>query len=197
MNNNNAYYKYVFKYIIVGNASVGKSCILNQFLNNRFTDEYEITVGVEFGGKTIQLQDNSKIKLQIWDTAGQENFKAITRAYYRSAAIALVVYDITSRESFDQVESWLEECKINGNQEMTIILVGNKIDLESERVVSFEEGKQFAEKNSMMFFECSAKQGKNINDIFVQSAERVYGRILSGAIDIKNENFGIKPGTEY
>ena len=148
MNSNS--FAYVFKYIIIGDPSVGKSCILNQFLNQTFTEDYDITVGVEFGAKTIDI-DKKKIKLQIWDTAGQDSFKSITRAYYRGAAAALICYDITSRETFDNLQTWLDECRENGNQEMTLVLVGNKIDLENQREISTKEGQEFAKANKMIF----------------------------------------------
>jgi len=98
---------FIFKYIIIGDPSVGKSCILNQFINDKFQDEYEITVGVEFGAKNIALKDGTWVKLQIWDTAGQENFKSVTRGYYRSSAVAIIVYDISSRKSFENVSDWI------------------------------------------------------------------------------------------
>ena len=190
-------FKYVFKYIIIGNPAVGKSCLLNQFLNGKFLEEYEITVGVEFGAKTIEVGGGERIKLQIWDTAGQESFKSITRAYYRAAAVAVLVYDISSQESFDAIENWLNECKTNGNSEMTLILVGNKSDLSLSRVISTEEANNFAQANNMLFVETSAKDNSNIDTVFVQSAERVLYKIDTGVLDAKNENNGIKLGTSY
>ena len=186
-------FQYVFKYIIIGDPSVGKSCILNQFLNNNFNEEYDITVGVEFGAKTIDI-NGRMAKLQIWDTAGQDSFKSITRAYYRGSAAALICYDITNRDSFENLEGWLHECKSNGNQEMTLVLVGNKIDLESEREVSMEEGQKFAEKNEMLFFETSAKTAERVGDLFHQSGDLIFTKIDNGIIDPKNEAFGIKLG---
>ena len=192
-----AYFKYVFKYIIIGNPSVGKSCILNQFLNNAFSEEYEITVGVEFGAKTIEVEGGDKVKLQIWDTAGQESFKSITRAYYRAAAVALIVYDITARDSFEAISNWLEECRLNGNPEMTLVLVGNKTDLAAQRQVSFSEGESFAARNNMLFFEVSAKTDIKINELFTKSANLVNGKILKNIIDPKNESYGVKLGTLF
>ena len=192
-----SYFKYVFKYIIIGNPSVGKSCLLNQFLNNRFSEEYEITVGVEFGAKTIEIEDGNKVKLQIWDTAGQESFKSITRSYYRAAAVGMLVYDITNRESFDSISNWLEECKVNGNPEMTLMLVGNKRDLESSREISYEEAEHFAQANNMLFLETSAKTAERVTDIFVKAANQVNTKINNGVIDAKNEMYGVKTGTLY
>jgi small GTP-binding protein len=128
--------KYVFKYIIIGDTGkrellqgVGKSCLLLRFIDGKFNTRYEVTVGVEFGAKLVNINEDP-VKLQIWDTAGQETFKSITRSYYRSAAGALLVYDVTNRESFQNVHKWLEECREHGNPLMTIILIGNKVDLE-------------------------------------------------------------------
>ena len=186
-------FEYVFKYIIVGDPSVGKSCILNQFLNGHFTEDYDITVGVEFGAKTIAF-DNKQVKLQIWDTAGQDSFKSITRAYYRGSAAALICYDITCKESFENLETWLDECKENGNPEMTLVLVGNKTDLEDQREVDTEEGRSFAQKHDMVFFETSAKTADRVATLFQKSAEKIYGKIEEGVIDPGNESYGVKMG---
>ena len=188
-------FQYVFKYIIIGDPSVGKSCILNQFLSNTFNEDYDITVGVEFGAKTIKA-NNRRVKLQIWDTAGQDSFKSITRAYYRASAAAIICYDITNQISFENIESWLEECQSNGNSEMTMVLVGNKVDLEDEREVSFEQGAQFAKKNRMLFFETSAKTSEKVGEIFKQSSEIIFEKIEKGIIDPKNECFGVKKGNK-
>ena len=189
-------FKYVFKYIIIGDPSVGKSCLLNQFINNKFSDEYQITVGVEFGAKILKLPKGN-IKLQIWDTAGQESFKSITRGYYRSACVAIIVYDITDLDSFKHIENWLEECRTNGNKEMTLVLIGNKCDLEKQRKISTEEGRAFAERNKLIFFETSAKLGKGVKKIFEESARDVFGKIDRGKIDPENESYGVRLGAHY
>lgn len=137
-------YDYLFKYIIIGDTGVGKSCLLLQLIDRRFRQKHEVTIGVEFGAKLIQV-DGLNLKLQIWDTAGQESFKSITRTYYRSAAGALVVYDVTRRETFNNVVTWLEEARNNGNQQMTMILVGNKSDMHQLRQVTEEEGRALAQ----------------------------------------------------
>ena len=120
-------YSYLFKYIVIGDTGVGKSCLVLQFIDNRVRDNHDITIGVEFGAKVVQ-HENTNIKLQIWDTAGQENFRSITRSYYRSAAGALLVYDITREQSFLNLVNWMEEVKENGNPKMVVLLVGNKSD---------------------------------------------------------------------
>ena len=124
-------YSYLFKYIIIGDPTVGKSCLLLQFLEGKFKLDSETTIGVEFGSKIIDL-DDKKIKLQIWDTAGQEVFKSITRSYYRGSIAAILVYDITNRQSFNNLNKWMEETKTYSNEKLTILLIGNKSDLEDK-----------------------------------------------------------------
>ncbi|CAD8163363.1 unnamed protein product [Paramecium octaurelia] len=135
-------YHYLFKFIIIGDTAVGKSCILYQFLEQKFRVKHEMTVGVEFGAKFLDL-DGKQIKLQIWDTAGQETFKSITRQYYRSAAGAILVYDVTRRESFENVREWIKECQVHGTQDMVIVLVGNKVDLEKQYNIHNINGVKF------------------------------------------------------
>ncbi len=120
---------------------------------------HDLTIGVEFGARLITI-DNQQIKLQIWDTAGQESFRSITRSYYRDAAGALLVYDITRRETFNHLERWLEEARQNGNPNMSIMLIGNKSDLEHRRAVSTKEGEVFASSNRLIFLETSAKSAR-------------------------------------
>ncbi|CAD8093506.1 unnamed protein product [Paramecium sonneborni] len=138
-------YQYLFKFIIVGDQAVGKSCICYQFLKNQFKEIHFLTIGLEFGAKILQL-GNKEVKLQIWDTAGSEKYKAMTRQYYRAATGAIVVYDITSRESFQNVTKWIEECQQQGKQDMIIILIGNKVDLEIQYNIHNINGDKFPYK---------------------------------------------------
>ncbi|EAS04830.2 small guanosine triphosphatase family Ras family protein (macronuclear) [Tetrahymena thermophila SB210] len=188
-------YAYLFKYIIIGDTGVGKSCILSQFIDKRFKEKHDVTIGVEFGARMISF-DNKNIKLQIWDTAGQESFRSITRSYYRSAAGALLVYDITKRESFQHLGRWLEEARQNGNPQMSFILVGNKCDLEQDRQVSYEEGEKFAKEHDLVYLEVSAKTAYNVEEAFKQTAKMIYEKINQGLIDPNIETFGVKVGTE-
>ncbi|PKI71464.1 hypothetical protein CRG98_008137 [Punica granatum] len=128
-------YAYLFKYIIIGDTGVGKSCLLLQFTDKRFQPVHDLTIGVEFGARMITI-DSKPIKLQIWDTAGQESFRSITRSYYRGAAGALLVYDITRRETFNHLASWLEDARQHANANMTIMLIGNKCDLAHRRATA-------------------------------------------------------------
>lgn len=186
-------YSYVFKYIIVGDSAVGKSCLLLQFTDKRFKSTHDLTIGVEFGSRTVQINDKS-IKLQIWDTAGQESFRSITRSYYRGSIGALLVYDITKRQSFENLQKWLEEMKENAYSKMTTILIGNKVDLENERQVSFEEGQAFAKKHDLVFFETSAKSSHNVEKAFLAITQKIYTNLENGEYNIHKESIGIKPG---
>jgi len=186
-------YAYLFKYIIIGDTGVGKSCLLLQFTDKRFQPVHDLTIGVEFGARLITI-DNHQIKLQIWDTAGQESFRSITRSYYRDAAGALLVYDITRRESFNHLSRWLEEARQNGNPNMTIMLIGNKSDLEHRRAVSTKEGEIFAQENGLVFLETSAKSATNVETAFIKTAENIYEKIKEGVYDPSREGNGVKLG---
>eukprot|EP00047_Mylnosiga_fluctuans_P020496 m.92984 g.92984 ORF g.92984 m.92984 type:complete len:219 (+) comp8526_c0_seq3:181-837(+) len=188
-----ASYAYLFKYIIIGDSAVGKSCLLLQFTDKRFQPVHDLTIGVEFGARMITI-DGKQIKLQVWDTAGQESFRSITRSYYRGAAGALLVYDITRRETFDHLATWLEDARKNSGNSMSIILVGNKLDLESKRVVTREEGEQFAAANGLIFLETSAKTAANVEEAFINTAKQIYERIQQGQLDIRSDSSGIKIG---
>jgi len=172
----NTSYLHLFKYIMVGDSAIGKSNLLLQFVDKRFTPNSEFTIGVEFGSRSITV-NNKQIKLQIWDTAGQEKFRSITRAYYRGAVCAMICYDITRRDSFESLTSWLSDCRKFSSGDVTIVLIGNKIDLDSNRQVSTQEAKEFAEKNNLLFFETSAKTGHNVDLAFEKSAELVLEKL--------------------
>eukprot|EP01138_Halocafeteria_seosinensis_P006565 gb/GECG01006711.1/.p1 GENE.gb/GECG01006711.1/~~gb/GECG01006711.1/.p1 ORF type:complete len:212 (+),score=22.95 gb/GECG01006711.1/:1-636(+) len=186
-------YAYLFKYIIIGDTGVGKSCLLLQFTDNRFQPVHDLTIGVEFGARTVKV-DDKEVKLQIWDTAGQESFRSITRSYYRGAAGALLVYDISRRETFNNLTRWLEEARQNGNRNMVVMLIGNKSDLDHRRQVSYQEGEEFARNNNLLFSETSAKVNENVHKVFKDTAAQILGKIESGELDVNNEAFGIKPG---
>lgn len=183
-------YDYTLKFIIVGESSVGKSNILLQFTDKRFEQAHDVTIGVEFGSKIISC-NNTVYNIQIWDTAGQETYKTITKSYYRGAVGCLLVYDITNRDTFDAIPKWLNDIKeINMNMS-NMILIGNKIDLEY-RTVSYEEGKKFADDNKMGFIETSAKTGVGIVQSFMNILQSIDTRIKSGELTISNNNNCIK-----
>ena len=191
-NNPSINFNYLFKYIIIGDAAVGKSNLLLRYAHGQFKDEYQLTIGVEFGAKNISINDKI-YRIQIWDTAGQENFRSITRAYYKNSVCALVVYDITNRDSFNNISNWVEDCKNQSPKTIFMVLVGNKSDLNDKRVISVDEGRELAEKYNMIFFETSAKTGENVDLIFFKSAEEIAKKIEAGYYDLEND-CGIKQG---
>ena len=165
-----------FKYIVVGNAFVGKSNIIYRFVQGKFNENYKATINLDFSYKNIKKGDKI-YRVQLWDTVGQEEFQSISRGYYKSGVCALVVYDITNRESFNNVGTWMEECKINGPSTISLVLVGNKIDLEDKRQITYEEGEDFANQNNMQFFETSALNGSNIDKLFNDTVESIIKKI--------------------
>jgi len=181
------------KFIISGPSAVGKSCLSTRFTENYFNSAHEITVGVEFGTYICTLPDGQEVKLQIWDTCGQESFKAITRSYYRGAQGILLVYDITNRNTFKYLGGWLEECRSNADEGAVIVLVGNKCDIESQREVDYEEGKRFADMNELLFLEASAKTSENVEEAFIQAIEIIYDKYKKGLIHI-DQTRNTKPG---
>lgn len=161
-----------FKYLVIGNSGVGKSCLLIRFTDDTFSDSYVTTIGVDFKIKTLDI-DSKSCKLQIWDTAGQERFRNIISSYYRGAQGIMLVYDITDLESFQNLNSWLIEIEKNASKNVYKILVGNKCDMEAERKVTKEQGKDFADQYGMKFFETSAKDSTNVAEAFVTMTKEV------------------------
>ncbi|KAM3188796.1 hypothetical protein ACQJBY_067640 [Aegilops geniculata] len=182
-------YPQSFKYIIIGDQGVGKSCLLLQFTDSTFRTEYEITNGSEFGTRTITV-DDKLIKLQIWDMAGQEAYRSTMRLYYRGAACIILVYDITRRESFDHIAMWLEEARKQSKDEITFLLMGNKCDLSNIRVVSYEEGQNFANNHNLVFMEASAKTAENVEKAFFETAEIICKNINDGVLDLSEKFIG-------
>nr|CAD7603611.1 unnamed protein product [Timema genevievae] len=185
-----------FSLLYICVSGVGKSCLLLQFTDKRFQPVHDLTIGVEFGARMITI-DGKQIKLQIWDTAGQEAFRSITRSYYRGAAGALLVYDITRRETFNHLTTWLEDARQHSNSNMVIMLIGNKSDLEARREVKKEEGEAFAREHGLIFMETSAKTAANVEEAFINTAKEIYEKIQEGVFDINNEANGIKIGPQH
>ena len=167
-------YDMSFKLIVIGDSFVGKSCITTNATKNIFENYYSATVGFEFF--TILYRINSQnIRLQIWDTCGQEEYRSLIQNFYRNSSLAILVYSIDNKNSFENLEIWLNEIRTKGNPDVKIFLVGNKIDLEDKREVSTEEGKLFYENNKLsLFIETSAKNGTNIQELFKRAAILLY-----------------------
>lgn len=177
--------EYIFKYIIVGDSGVGKSSINLQFTNNKFNDNHGITIGIDIGIKSVNV-NNKQVRIQIWDTAGQEIFKSIIHAYYKGVRCVLLVYSVTNASSFKSLDNWLTEVK-QLVDDPYIILIGNKADIDTDRQVSIAEGKQFATKNNMEFFETSAKNQINIDNVFIESATNILN-LIDKKINSKSSN---------
>jgi Ras-related protein Rab-1A len=165
----NVDYDYLFKILIIGDSGVGKSCILNRFTDDIFTENYISTIGVDFKIRTIEV--NSKIiKLQIWDTAGQERFRVITSAYYRGAHGIILVYDITSQISFKNLNFWLDETTKFASENINKIIIGNKCDLITKREVEYSTGREYADNLNIQYIETSAKNNTNVSAVFTNLA---------------------------
>lgn len=162
--------EYSYRLVVLGDYSVGKSSIALQYVKNQFNDREESTIGAAFLTKTIRRRDRY-IKYDIWDTAGQERYNSLMPMYYRGAQAALIVYDITSYKSFERAKAWVKELSIEKPDDFVKILVGNKADLEVKREVPQERAMEYAKKNKMSFYETSAKDGTNIENIFNELAE--------------------------
>ena len=154
------------KIILTGDVAVGKTAMINSLLGSKFNDEYEPSIGVDFFSKTLKFK-GKQIKLQIWDSAGQEKFRSLIPNYIRGASLIYLVYDITNKNSFNHLPDWIKF--INNIENTNIVIIGNKIDLENNRVVSFEEGKKFAEENNYEIFEISAKEGTGLLEMMISS----------------------------
>ena len=171
-NSLNQDYDYLFKLLIIGDSGVGKSCLLLRFSDDIFTDSFISTIGVDFKIRTVDI-DGAKVKLQIWDTAGQERFRTITSSYYRGAHGIIVVYDVTEQKSFNNITKWLKEIDTFAGPHVQKLLVGNKCDLESERTVSADEGRELANKLNIPFVETSAKDSINVEQAFLRMAQDI------------------------
>ena len=158
-------YDYLFKLILVGDSYVGKTNIMSQYIKKEFNLNSKSTVGVEFGTKIIKIDDKI-VKAQIWDTAGQERYKSITSAYYKGAKGAFIVYDITCKTTFDSVDKWIQDLSMYGDKNITMLLIGNKSDLEDKRQIKKEVGEEKAKEFGLGFIETSACSGVNINKAF-------------------------------
>jgi len=170
-------YDYLFKLLLIGNSSVGKSSLLLRFSDNVFNEAFLPTIGVDFKIRTFDLGGKTA-KLQIWDTAGQERFKTITKAYYKGAHGIILVYDITDEQSFKDLENWQNEVEKHASTNVVRLLVGNKCDLDKDRRVTFEQGKNLAAQLGIKFVETSAKTSTNVEETFYTLAKQIKENVV-------------------
>mmetsp|Transcript_12949 Transcript_12949/g.34554 ORF Transcript_12949/g.34554 Transcript_12949/m.34554 type:complete len:202 (+) Transcript_12949:70-675(+) len=161
-----------FKLVLLGDSAVGKSSLVLRFVRGQFFEYQESTIGAAFLTQTVALND-ATVKFEIWDTAGQERYHSLAPMYYRGAAAAIVVYDITSRDTFNRAKNWVNELQRQGNPNIVIALAGNKADLSSKRKVEPEEAEAYANDNGIFFMETSAKAATNVNELFVEIARKL------------------------
>ncbi|GER25332.1 RAB GTPase 11C [Striga asiatica] len=178
-------YDYLFKVVLIGDSGVGKSNLLSRFTRNEFCLESKSTIGVEFATRTLQVEGRT-VKAQIWDTAGQERYRAITSAYYRGALGALLVYDVTKKTTFENVNRWLRELRDHADSNIVIMLIGNKTDLKHLRAVDTEDAQGFAEKEGLSFLETSALEATNVEQAFQTLLSEIY-RVISKKALASNE----------
>ena len=188
-----------YKLIFLGDQSVGKSCILNRFMNDTFSEDYQATIGLDFQSKNVQIE-NQDIHLLLYDTAGQEKFRSLIPMYTREAKIILLVYDISNKDSFIHLPDWLKDLHDIKKEEVIFALVGNKMDLGEKRQVSEEEGKKFAEENDFIFQEVSAKTGDGFSDLFYkQLFEKIRVKFRPGGqqptMEVKDIKFNLEEET--
>ena len=161
-----------FKIIIIGDSGVGKSSLLKRAVQNTFDTNYQATIGFEFLLMHFKVND-LKIKLQIWDTCGEEMYRSLVQGFYRNTSLAIIVYDISRKKSFEALEIWLKDLRQHTEEGIPVFIVGNKMDLQKD--ISTEEAKMFSVSNRTKFFtECSAKTGENVKDIFFKAAQYLY-----------------------
>ena len=187
-------YDLSFKLIFIGDSSVGKSCLTAKAVKNNFEEYYQATVGFEF--LTFNMKVNDKvIKLQIWDTCGQEIYKSLISNFYRNSSLAVLVYAIDNKESFNHVENWLNDLKSQANPDVRIFLVGNKADLEEDRKIKKEEGEKYKEDQHLdLFMETSAKTGHNARNVLVEAAKILYKDYLKFDENNKKDDPNSNPG---
>ncbi|XP_008336817.1 RAB6B, member RAS oncogene family a isoform X1 [Cynoglossus semilaevis] len=200
-----------FKLVFLGEQSVGKTSLITRFMYDSFDNTYQATIGIDFLSKTMYLEDRTlpqlpiskpQVRLQLWDTAGQERFRSLIPSYIRDSTVAVVVYDVTNVNSFQQTSKWIEDVRSERGSDVIIMLVGNKTDLADKRQITIEEGEQRAKELNVMFIETSAKTGHNVKQLFRRVAaalpgmENVQETSKEGMIDIKLDKLQDTHSTE-
>jgi len=187
-------FDYLLKMVMIGNSGVGKSCLLTRFADEKYSSSFITTIGVDFKIKTFDM-DKKVVKLQIWDTAGQERFKAITTSFYRGAHGIVVVFDVTDRASFASVKTWLYEVDRYAVEDVNKLIIGNKVDMATDRVVSEDEAREFAEFLGIDYVECSAKSDQNVTLAFKSLAKQILDQNYGDRFEAeKKPELNIKDG---
>eukprot|EP01108_Squamamoeba_japonica_P006884 TRINITY_DN565_c0_g1_i4.p2 TRINITY_DN565_c0_g1~~TRINITY_DN565_c0_g1_i4.p2 ORF type:complete len:214 (-),score=91.24 TRINITY_DN565_c0_g1_i4:114-716(-) len=191
-----------YKLVLLGEQAAGKSSLVLRFVKGQFVEYQESTIGAAFLTQTVCLNDTT-VKFEIWDTAGQERYHSLAPMYYRGAQAAIVVYDITSQDSFERAKAWIKELQRQGNPNIVIALAGNKVDLAEKRAVTTEEAQAYADENGNLFMETSAKTAANVNELFVAIARKLpktaaprpdSQRIHISAAEVSSAGGGAKKG---
>lgn len=188
--------KFKYKIVFLGDQSVGKTSVIHRFIYDSFDENYQATIGIDFMSQKMYVEDKIII-LNLWDTAGQERFKSLIPSYIKDSAVAIVVYDVTNRQSFQSVEKWIEDAKNLRDDDVLLILAGNKADLNDHRQVSTEEAAEYAKKRNLLFFETSARSGANIKVLFNELAKKLTGIDTNpiNNVEVKNNNgFSLRGG---
>ena len=180
----------LYKILLLGDSSVGKTCFLMRYTDNTYQEIHMSTIGIDNKFKDVELEDGKKVKIQIWDTAGQDRFRSITRNYYKGANGIVLIFDVTNKKSYENVKNWVKQIKEEVSSRVTIILVANKIDDVNHRIVTKEEGEKIANECGLMFFECSAKTGENIEHAFNELVKKTvenYSKVGQGGEKVKKK----------
>ena len=178
----------LYKILLLGDATVGKTCFLLRYTDDTFLDLHMATIGLDYRLKTMILENHKIVKVQLWDTAGQDKFRAITRNYYKGARGIILIYDVTNIKSYENIKKWINEIKEEISEKVSIVLIANKIDNEPERKISREQGEKLAKDNDVTFFEASAKTGEGVNE----SVFYLVQKIVETDPEIKNKGKNLK-----
>ena len=183
MSEKNSQKEPLYKILVLGDWAVGKSCFLKRYTDNIFTDIHLSTIGIEFQIKYLTLENGKKIKLQLWDTAGEERYHSITKSFLKGTKGIILIYDITSKKTFEGIQDWVKDIKNQISSRACVALVGNKSDLEDKRQVSKEQGENIASELGFPFYETSAKDGTNINECFFDLATQLDENYSQNSLD--------------
>ena len=181
----------IYKVLLLGDPTVGKTCFLVKYTDKTFQEIHLATIGLDYRLKHMTLNNGKNVKLQIWDTAGQDRFRAITKNYYKGANGIILIYDVTNPKTFDNVKSWISQIREEASQNVVIYIAGNKIDMEEDRKIKKEDGQKLADEYGFPFVETSAKDGININETFedlVEKIDNVYSKLETNNTDSAKRN---------